>query len=197
MKVNSKKISSLRLNKAWSQQHLADVSGVSLRTIQRVENNGTGSLDTIKALASCFEIDVNYLFEIKPTPIPNPQKSTSKSKTSLAAASSLFLALLASSIFLSSTSMASSMTISAKKMTASKTNDYHEFSDDVEIFLPNDVVFDLLIDSKWETKTPSNAQGRVKVTLEKSIIYIDNAAIKRTKHGTNITSNYAKMTILE
>ena len=41
MKINSQRIISERKNKAWSQQHLADASVVSLRTIQRVENNGT------------------------------------------------------------------------------------------------------------------------------------------------------------
>jgi transcriptional regulator with XRE-family HTH domain len=191
MKINSQKVISERKNKAWSQQHLADASVVSLRTIQRVENNGTGSLETIKALASCFELDVNELYENETRTETRANKNPAKSK--LVVACSLIIALFGSSMFLTSSSMASSMTISAQKVLTSKNNDYHLYSNNVEIFLPNDVIFELLIDSKWETDTPSIANGTVKIHLEKSVIYIDKASIIRTEHGTKITANYAKM----
>ncbi|MBA6373485.1 helix-turn-helix transcriptional regulator [Colwellia sp. BRX8-4] len=191
MKINSQKVISERKNKAWSQQHLADASVVSLRTIQRVENNGTGSLETIKALASCFELDVNELYENDTRTETRANKNPVKSK--LVVACSLIIALFGSSMFLTSSSMASSMTISAQKVLTSKNNDYHLYSNNVEIFLPNDVIFELLIDSKWETDTPSIANGTVKIHLEKSVIYIDKASIIRTEHGTKITANYAKM----
>lgn len=55
MKVNSQKLIQLRKAKAWSQQHLADVSGLSLRTIQRIEKSQSASHDSIGALASVFE----------------------------------------------------------------------------------------------------------------------------------------------
>ncbi|MCJ8294648.1 MAG: helix-turn-helix domain-containing protein [Colwellia sp.] len=67
MKINGEKIIAERKVRAWSQQHLADVSAVSLRTIQRVENNDSGSLETVKALASCFELDVAKLFKAEMT----------------------------------------------------------------------------------------------------------------------------------
>jgi len=37
MTVDRQRVKTLREAKAWSQDHLAQVSGVSLRTIQRVE----------------------------------------------------------------------------------------------------------------------------------------------------------------
>ena len=40
-----------RLKRAWSQEQLAQVSGLGLRTVQRIENGGKASLETIKALA--------------------------------------------------------------------------------------------------------------------------------------------------
>jgi transcriptional regulator with XRE-family HTH domain len=195
MKINSQKIIAERKNKAWSQQHLADASVVSLRTIQRVENNGTGSLETIKALASCFELDVNDLYENETRAKTRVNKFQVKSK--LAVACSLIFALFGSSMILPSSSLASSMTISAQKVLTSINNDYHLYSNNVEIFLPNDVIFELLVDSKWETNTPSIANGSVKIHLEKSVIYIDKASIIRTEHGTKISANYAKMASLE
>ncbi|MCG7649738.1 helix-turn-helix transcriptional regulator [Alteromonas sp. MmMcT2-5] len=45
MKVDSQKLIQLRNARAWSQQHLADVSGLSLRTIQRIEKTQSASHD--------------------------------------------------------------------------------------------------------------------------------------------------------
>ena len=50
-----------RNERTWSQDHLASVSGLSLRTIQRIEKGGKCSLDSKKALASVFEINANDL----------------------------------------------------------------------------------------------------------------------------------------
>lgn len=61
MKVDSQKLIQLRNAKAWSQQHLADVSGLSLRTIQRIEKTQSASHDSIGALASVFEITPDAL----------------------------------------------------------------------------------------------------------------------------------------
>ncbi len=47
----------LRLEYKWSQTQLAELSGLSLRTIQRIENGEKPSMDSIKALSSLFEID--------------------------------------------------------------------------------------------------------------------------------------------
>lgn len=56
-------IQKLRLQRGWSQEQLADVSGVSVRTIQRLERGQPGSLETMKALAAVFEIDLDQLQE--------------------------------------------------------------------------------------------------------------------------------------
>ncbi|WP_286233495.1 helix-turn-helix domain-containing protein [Thalassotalea sediminis] len=55
MDINAERIKQLRTSKAWTQQHLADACGVSLRTIQRVERYGNSSKDTLMALAAVFE----------------------------------------------------------------------------------------------------------------------------------------------
>jgi len=57
MKLNYKKIQSLRKKHCWSQDELASISGLSIRTIQRVEKTGNSSLETMKALASVFQVD--------------------------------------------------------------------------------------------------------------------------------------------
>ncbi|MDO6427163.1 helix-turn-helix transcriptional regulator [Thalassotalea sp. 1_MG-2023] len=55
MDINAKKIKQLRTDRAWTQQHLADACGVSLRTIQRAERYGNSSKETLMALAAVFE----------------------------------------------------------------------------------------------------------------------------------------------
>jgi len=61
MKIKKQIVQSLRKEKGWSQQHLADLCGVNLRTIQRVENTNSCSLETHNALLSVFELERDYL----------------------------------------------------------------------------------------------------------------------------------------
>ena len=59
--IDKDSIKKLRIERSWSQDQLASVSGLSLRTIQRIENEGTCSLESKKALAVAFEITTNEL----------------------------------------------------------------------------------------------------------------------------------------
>jgi transcriptional regulator with XRE-family HTH domain len=56
-------IQKLRLQRGWSQEQLADLSGLSVRTVQRIERGQPASLDTLKALGAAFEIDFSDLKE--------------------------------------------------------------------------------------------------------------------------------------
>lgn len=59
--INSKLIKSLRLEKSWSQEKLATVSGLDLRTVQWAESDGIASLKTKLALASALNVKPDYL----------------------------------------------------------------------------------------------------------------------------------------
>lgn len=54
-------IQKLRLQRGWSQQQLADLSGLSVRTIQRIEQGQVASTESLKSLAAVFEIDFSTL----------------------------------------------------------------------------------------------------------------------------------------
>jgi transcriptional regulator with XRE-family HTH domain len=56
MSVSNQNIIKLRKERGWSQEKLAAISGLSERTIQRIEKDGNCSLDSKMALASAFEI---------------------------------------------------------------------------------------------------------------------------------------------
>jgi transcriptional regulator with XRE-family HTH domain len=49
-------IRKLRLQRGWSQEHLAALTGVNVRTIQRLERGAKMSLETRAALAAVFEV---------------------------------------------------------------------------------------------------------------------------------------------
>jgi transcriptional regulator with XRE-family HTH domain len=61
MQINAAKITELRRKRRWSQDELATAAGLNLRTIQRVENTGSVSLQTLKAIAAAFEADIDDL----------------------------------------------------------------------------------------------------------------------------------------
>ncbi len=56
-------IRELRLKRGWSQEDLAEMAGLSVRTIQRLEKGGRASLETLKCLAAVFESEVSHLRE--------------------------------------------------------------------------------------------------------------------------------------
>ncbi len=81
MQLNLHLIKQLRNERGWTQQQLADICAVSLRTVQRVEMQGVSSLETCKALAAAFVIDREQLLvrpdnadDLSPTG-PLPQMS--------------------------------------------------------------------------------------------------------------------------
>ncbi len=51
----------LREERNWSQEKLAALSGLSLRTIQRIEGSNRAGFDSLVALAATFEIEVGAL----------------------------------------------------------------------------------------------------------------------------------------
>lgn len=64
----------LRLKRGWSQSQLAEMAGVTTRTIQRIEQGQRPSLETCKALAAVFEVDLSQL---------QPEEETVDSDTEL------------------------------------------------------------------------------------------------------------------
>lgn len=50
-------VKKLRLQRGWSQEHLAQLTDLSVRTIQRIERGHKPGLETIKSLAAVFEVD--------------------------------------------------------------------------------------------------------------------------------------------
>jgi transcriptional regulator with XRE-family HTH domain len=67
MKINTRLLKKLREEKSWSQEHLAEVSNLSLRTVQRVEADGNASPETKMALASVLGVDAAHL-GVEPIP---------------------------------------------------------------------------------------------------------------------------------
>ncbi len=56
-------VQEMRLKKGWSQQQLADISGLNVRTIQRIEQGQSASLESFKALGAAFNVDFSQLQE--------------------------------------------------------------------------------------------------------------------------------------
>lgn len=66
-------LKSLRLEKGWSQEQLATISGLSERTIQRAERGDMPSLETLRALAASFELSHAQLRELIETQMETPE----------------------------------------------------------------------------------------------------------------------------
>ena len=67
------RLTSLRVERGWSQEDLAQASGVSARTIQRLESGAAASHETTRAIAAAFDLDPRDLRE---EPIPTGKSAT-------------------------------------------------------------------------------------------------------------------------
>jgi transcriptional regulator with XRE-family HTH domain len=66
MKIDGNRVRALREDRAWSQEHLAEVTGLSVRTIQRIETDGNASAESRLALAAAFAV---MLADLAPPPV--------------------------------------------------------------------------------------------------------------------------------
>jgi transcriptional regulator with XRE-family HTH domain len=57
MRIKSELVAELRRERSWSQDELAIAAGLNLRTVQRIENVGTASLQSIKSIAAALEAE--------------------------------------------------------------------------------------------------------------------------------------------
>jgi transcriptional regulator with XRE-family HTH domain len=75
MELNKHKLKDQRDSRAWSQTQLAEVSGLSLRTIQRIEKTGVASQESAKSLASVYKCSITDLVANNPlTPLRKDDK---------------------------------------------------------------------------------------------------------------------------
>jgi|GEM_PF-346640 len=56
MNVDTDVIKETRIDKNWTQQQLADICGLNLRTIQRIEKTGFASKESVSSISVAFEI---------------------------------------------------------------------------------------------------------------------------------------------
>lgn len=61
MLIDSNKLKLIRHDKGWSQELLAKASGLSLRTIQRIESDGRTSAVSFLSISSALELSPNAL----------------------------------------------------------------------------------------------------------------------------------------
>lgn len=61
MNVSPDVVKQLRVKRGWTQEQLAHLANVNVRTIQRIEKLGVCDLETRSALASVFQVDVQQL----------------------------------------------------------------------------------------------------------------------------------------
>ena len=66
MRIDAKLLKAERLKRAWSQEHLATVAGLGLRTVQRIETSGMASNESIASIASVLDMNVaDFVSEVR------------------------------------------------------------------------------------------------------------------------------------
>ena len=53
-----------RLKRGWTQEHLAEVADVTVRTVARIEKGAVQGLESLMAIASAFEMELGKLGQV-------------------------------------------------------------------------------------------------------------------------------------
>ena len=73
--INVNELRNARRKRGWTQQHLADVADLSLRTVQRIESTGCCSPESLLALASVLGVPSEDLVDLGETPRPQARNT--------------------------------------------------------------------------------------------------------------------------
>ncbi|WIE72015.1 helix-turn-helix transcriptional regulator [Curtobacterium sp. MCJR17_020] len=60
--MNEMRIGELRRLRGWTQERLAEASGLAVRTVQRMESGSDASLESLSSVAAALEVPVRDLF---------------------------------------------------------------------------------------------------------------------------------------
>ncbi|MBF4617359.1 helix-turn-helix transcriptional regulator [Clavibacter sp. VKM Ac-2873] len=60
--MNETRVADLRRERGWTQDRLAEASGITVRTVQRLEAGNDASLETLSLVAKALEVPVRDLF---------------------------------------------------------------------------------------------------------------------------------------
>lgn len=66
--LSAEKLKQLRVQHGWTQEQLATISGISTRTVQRIEQTGECSLESKMAIAAAFNVKPQWLNNVTTEP---------------------------------------------------------------------------------------------------------------------------------
>ncbi len=69
----------LRVQRGWTQEQLAEIAGISSRTVQRAETANCASFETLRAMAGAFEMDFDQLLKSEAHAAPDPEPQIANS----------------------------------------------------------------------------------------------------------------------
>jgi transcriptional regulator with XRE-family HTH domain len=67
------KIRILRIQRGWTQEQLAEIAGISSRTVQRAETANCAAFETVRAIAGAFGTDFDQLLKPEACRAPDPE----------------------------------------------------------------------------------------------------------------------------
>jgi transcriptional regulator with XRE-family HTH domain len=72
-KIDPDYVRAERQRRGWSQEHLAAVAGLGIRTVQRIEASGGASAESAKCLAAVFEVPLTQLLRAEKPKASRPR----------------------------------------------------------------------------------------------------------------------------
>ena len=85
------KIEQIRISRNLSQEQLAEISGLNVRTIQRLEKGSKPSVESLKCLACALDVEISDISETRTEEAQSQNKPNSSVSYILLAIASIFV----------------------------------------------------------------------------------------------------------
>ncbi len=204
MKLDQPSLIRYRSSKAWSQQQVADICGLSLRTIQRAENSGRASQDTCLALASAFDVEVSKFIV---TAEPEKESLANENifvvnKFLLVISLPILVGILIWLIGPSTDNNHFERAVNSAPFSVSaemieQQQGLTRYSGNVEIQIPTNQITEIESQAMFLADEFRVLEGDVKIVTQGFVFTFDAASTQTTGQFMRITSSYAERIVID
>ena len=186
MNIDGKRLKYLRNQKLLTQEQLAIMSGLNIRTIQRVEKTGVASKETLKALCAALEVKSDT-FQPPSTVTPTNWK------VSMFTATIIGIIILWGSFKTNEQQLKPGTMIISSDSIYTYRNDNYAMQGNVNVSFPNSDLRELQSDSLYEQGGQIVTGEETQITINDQTHQIDRAILVRQSNTLHLYTERFKI----
>lgn len=190
MNIDGKRLKYLRNQKLLTQEQLAIISGLNIRTIQRVEKTGVASKETLKALCAALEVKAET-FQSSSTATLSPVPT--HWKMSILTATIIGIVIVWSSFKTKEAPLKPGAMLIGSDSTYTDANGNYVMQGDVKVSFPDNDLKELQSDSLYEQGGQIVTGAQTQIVVNDQTHQIDKSILVRQNNTRHLYTERFKI----